>query len=124
MPLLDAEFFWLVGLWEGEGSFGTNGKSRSPLMRIGMTDIDTMKKVESLMPGGYWYRKPKQKAHHKDMLYYHLTGQAAYLWMLKMKHYMSVRRSTRIGQILQEYNSIEDRRPLATQAAVSALGGR
>ena len=124
MPLSDKDFFWLVGIFEGEGSFGTNGSGRSPLLRLGMSDLDTVQRVAALMPGGYWHEK-KVKDGYKPMWYYHLSGHSAYNYMRAFKHHMSCRRQSQIRKILSEWNSChKDRKPERTAAALEAVGGR
>ena len=60
------EFFWLVGLLEGEGSFlkPTPSQPHSPAISVQMTDEDVIQKVSVLLGSKYQTCKP-QKSHHK-----------------------------------------------------------
>lgn len=100
MPMYSPEEMWVMGILEGEASFGTNGRSKSPLLRVGMTDKDTMDRVAAVLTGGYWYEQ--KLASGKTCYYYHLTGKKAYQWMSYFRGNMSSRRRARIDEILTE----------------------
>ena len=114
MPDYSLEDMWLIGILEGEGSFGTNGRSKTPLLRVGMTDKDTMRRVEKAMPGGYWYinkgRTLKSGRKGKDQYMYHLSGQLAAETMVYIYPQMCKRRQEQINKILEDASDIRYRK--------------
>lgn len=101
------EFFWLVGLLEGEGSFISPPPS-SPskcMISIQMTDEDTIARVSSLFGNKKYYKTKKQFIHHKQAFVVVLTGASAYSLMKTMRPYMSSRRQDAIDKAMNCYNS-------------------
>lgn len=95
------EIFWLIGILEGEGTFA--GGDRTPLVRVAMTDKDTVQRAADLMGCEVSIRKG-QKPQYKDVFGATITGLAAADLMMKIYPHMSMRRQEKIQSIIVNYS--------------------
>lgn len=110
------ETAWLAGLMEGEGSFGNYSKKTSVDLRLqlGMSDRDVIEKAAKLLgkehihtysrlgQGGY-------RIHHKPLHVLLIRGYLAARTMEAILPYMGERRSAKIRELLEIWNSREKR---------------
>jgi len=89
------EFFWLVGILEGEGCFSKT--QYSPLIHVHMTDKDTMEKVARMLDTKLESHQPK--GDRKKAYTARIYGDKAIQWMEDIYYYMSNRRKARIDVI-------------------------
>lgn len=109
--LTEAEFWWMVGILEGEGFFGYHTTQR---VAVSMTDEDTMLKVSAI------FTKITRKEHKlrndavsierqnrgdKECFTVDLYGDNARTIMLMVVPHMCERRRQRIWQSLNEYKA-------------------
>jgi hypothetical protein len=100
----DKDFYWLVGLLEGEGTFLKSPPSKKNCISIQlqMTDEDIIKKAAILFDVSYCLCKPKKK-HHKVSFKFSVRGSKAEEWMKKLKPLMGERRQNQIENALSQY---------------------
>jgi hypothetical protein len=67
---------WIAGLVEGEGTF-TNSSSSS-VLRVVMTDLDVLERLERITGVGYIRSIPSRQPHHKQ----------AYSWTVKRREHL------------------------------------
>jgi LAGLIDADG-like domain len=67
---------WTAGLVEGEGTF-TNSTSSS-VLRVVMTDLDVLERLEQITGVGYVRSIPSRQSHHKQ----------AYSWTVKRREHL------------------------------------
>lgn len=98
------DFFWFVGLCEGEATFLYPSPSgpNLPKIAIHMTDEDTIARAAKLMGVGYMSVKPR-KAHWKLSYVTRIKGYPAVLLMEKMKPFMSRRRQAQITKAISDF---------------------
>ena len=100
------EFFWLVGLLEGEGCFsgGYHYKPNKVRIQLRMTDEDTVVKAQQMM-GSQRVRSEKQRNPEHSVSYAtNLEGRPAIELMHRMLPHMSNRRQKRIRELLDSYD--------------------
>lgn len=97
-PLSTAhDFHWLVGILEGEATFGAAPPSRPgiPFLRVCMTDLDVIERVARL-----WDRAlitlPARQAHYRVPYATVIRGAPAVAVMLAARPYPSGERRTRV----------------------------
>jgi hypothetical protein len=106
--MTDADFYWLAGLLEGEGSFLTGPPSAPNSLRIAltMTDEDVVARVAALW--GVAYHEVRQQRSHlmgwKPNYYVHLRGKPAAELMERLLPSMGERRQLQIRRALASYN--------------------
>lgn len=101
----EKDFFWLVGLLEGEGCFMRPCPSapNRPRISLGMTDEDIIKRAASYF--GVSYHKRKSKIiNHKDSYRFDKSGKPAVDWMKKLRPYMGERRQVQIDRAIAVYD--------------------
>ncbi len=102
--LTEPEFYWLVGLLEGEGSFAYNLKSQG--VRLDMTDEDTVYRAAEIMGRlgdchiNISSRDNSAKDNWKDSYYIQVYGESARQIMNAIVKYMSYRRRQQIWRAL------------------------
>lgn len=100
----ETNFFWMVGLLEGEGSFlrPSPSKPREPKIDVEMKDEDVIKRVSALLGVGY-----RQRDRHREntSVTYHvrLAGKRAAALMWRLRPYLSARRQAQIDRAVQCY---------------------
>jgi len=100
----DSDFYWMVGILEGEGTFlkGSPSNPTYPSVVIVMTDEDTMQKLQTII-GGTLRRYSKRKAHWKDTYHLAIRGKSSVLLMQSIKPFMSKRRQLQIANAIACY---------------------
>lgn len=79
------EMAWVAGLFEGEGSISTAGKSTF-VLRLAMTDEDVIRRLHRITGVGNVYDKPAQIVGHKHQWIWivskqeHLQAMLAAMW--------------------------------------------
>ena len=100
------EFFWFVGLFEGEGYVGP-GKGNIPNIVISMCDKDVMDKVSDLLQKPHSQFIPKGKrvdgTDYLTQYRIRISGKKAAYIIENIKPYMSERRQKRIEETLSGY---------------------
>jgi hypothetical protein len=104
--LTEAEFWWMVGILEGEGFFDYNNGTQR--ISIAMTDLDTIQKVSGIFTkiSGREYsirHRHYEKAEYSTLYEVHVFGQTAREILLTIVPHMSARRRQRIWQMLNGY---------------------
>jgi hypothetical protein len=101
----DKDFYWLVGLLEGEGSFSFNEKGNLPYVSINMTDEDIIIKVQELMGSSNVYRNDRHPERGWKPSYQTvLRGKKAVTLMNKLHPFMGIRRREQIDTVLSKYD--------------------
>ena len=106
--MLDQDFYWLAGLFEGEGSFMPGPPSAPNSIRIilTMTDADVVARVAALW--GVAYHEVRQERSRvmgwKANYYVHLRGKRAAVLMEQLLPLMGERRQRQIQRALASYN--------------------
>lgn len=105
----DKDFFWLVGLLEGEGCFSTSNqrskyKGRSylyvyPKIVLRMTDRDVVERAANLL-GGCGVRLVPRHRPHKDIFECELMGARALRMMRLLLPHLGIRRQARVREHL------------------------
>ena len=104
------DFYWLVGLLEGEGCFGITpprrykgSTYRYPKIVVQMTDEDVVRRIAGLFSTRYCQlaRKPP----HKNVFSCAISGARAADLMRELLPYMGERRRRRIDEILTAYET-------------------
>lgn len=100
----ETNFFWLVGLLEGEGSFlkPSPSKPREPKIDVEMTDEDVIRRLSALFGVGY-RRRDRHRANASVTYHIRLAGKGAVRLMWRLKPYMSARRQQQINRAVQCY---------------------
>lgn len=65
---------WAAGLFEGEGTLTLNGKTKSPRLKLSMTDFDVVRRFAAIVKVGHlcvW--KDKNRRYQKQLCWY--TGK-------------------------------------------------
>lgn len=98
----EQNFFWLVGLLEGEGSFMCPPPSRpnEPRVEIEMTDQDTMLRVAALVGLKLQTRRREGKTIYRVRL----AGRRAVQLMVDLRAFLCSRRQGQIARALAQYS--------------------
>ena len=93
------DVLWLAGLWEGEGSFVIH--NRVPIMSLGMTDEDTVRRAYQIMRISrklqVCLRNPRG---FKTLYSLQVNASQAVGWMMILYPFMHQRRRQKIREIL------------------------
>ncbi len=111
--LTEPEFYWLVGLLEGEGSFALAGGQNCNCqgVRLDMTDEDTVYRARALLERlgdcsiKVLSRDNSAKSNWKDSYYIQIYGESARQIMRDIVPHMSYRRRQQIWQALNGYKT-------------------
>lgn len=97
---------WAAGLFEGEGCMTMCGVSRSPRLKLAMTDFDVVNKFRSIVGVG-WISVMKfsnykhGKPHYKDQLVWYVTNKKDIITVVDMfLPYFGNRRMQKAAEIL------------------------
>lgn len=103
----ERDFFWLVGLLEGEGSFlrPSPSKPYEPKIDIEMKDRDCIERVAALFGLQYRTRDRHRAENHAITYNVRLVGKRAVQLMWMLKPYMSKRRQQQIERAIETYAS-------------------
>ena len=106
----DADFHWLCGLLEGEGSFmkGPPSCPQYPVISMCCTDEDVIQRVASLFGVAYCKVKKRQD-HWKQSFIIRIHAKKAVDLMLRMRPYMSQLRQGQIDVAVASYESRPNR---------------
>lgn len=120
--MIDSDFFWLVGLLEGEGSFfkGPPSKPLSCAISLQMTDEDVVRRVADLFQVSMIKHRPR-KAHYKESFCLLLRGRRAYEFMKCLLPYMGVRRRARIQEVVDGYFEVTESRRQQSVTRLEAI---
>ncbi len=111
-----SDFFWLVGLLEGEGSFFVKRVTvvkRKPaiVLTVSMTDQDVMRRAAKLLETSLMGPYARQRDYYKPLYMAELRNAAAVAWMLKLRPFMGKRRQQQIDLALEEIPNTADAMP-------------
>ncbi len=95
------DFFWLIGLLEGEGTFGI--RNNCLFVKASTCDQDVRDKLEAITGTGTTYDRPPTAGSKKHVYIWSLDGWFGRELMLKIKQHMSVRRQEQIDRALSQY---------------------
>jgi len=100
----EKDFYWLVGILEGEGTFlkALPSKKNKISIQLQMTDEDIVNRVAKLLGVAYYKCMPKKK-HHKVSFRCAITGFKAAELMEKIKPFMGSRRQLQIEKVIASY---------------------
>ena len=110
MPLPESlDFYWLVGLLEGEGSFmsGPPSNPNSPLCRVEMTDQDIVDRAANMWAAKTTSIQPRQP-HHKPSYAALIKGPKAVSIMKSTKPFMSEYRQEQIRRAIRSWAPPKD----------------
>ena len=99
---------WLVGILEGEGSFGLRvidgGRYRTPLIQMNHTDLDVIERAADLLQTKVMgpYEKPANSLGNKPFWVLQVQGDRAASWMRILYPHLSARRQAKITEILSD----------------------
>jgi hypothetical protein len=99
---MNAEYYWVAGLLEGEGSFLTRTRGYSAKISCQMTDLDVLQRLQSTL-GGSICRTTKVRDHYKDCWVWNIEGFPAIRIMTLLRDLMGTRRRQQIDLVLQRY---------------------
>lgn len=102
----EQNFFWLVGLLEGEGSFlkPSPSKPNEPKVDIEMKDLDAIRRVAALF--GVTYRVRDRHRENTSITYHvRLAGTRAVQLMWAVRPYVCVRRREQIDRAVAHFAS-------------------
>lgn len=113
----ETDFYWLVGLLEGEGSFMKGSPSSPNMVKISlqMTDEDVIKRVSCLF-GRKYHKIYAKNTKHKDSYSVCITGTKALELMKLMQSHMSLRRKEQIQKALDSYDPLYKNKIVAINA--------
>lgn len=100
------DFFWLVGLLEGEGSFGTERNNQIdtsyyPRVSVQMTDLDVIERVHKLLKSREKVLISKHPYEGSKTLFQaRVRGEQAAIWMRILRPWMGERRKAQIDSAL------------------------
>ena len=95
------DFFWFVGLFEGEGYIGSHQDNCVQIV-ISMSDQDVMDRVSKLLEKDYREVQPKGKSTYKKQYRISIVGKKARYIVENIKPYMSIRRQQKIDEVLSK----------------------
>jgi len=103
-PLTANQVSYLAGLYEAEGAFipGSPSKPRVPIVILGMTDEDVVKRVGELLHVAVLKVKPGSER-WKPVYRAHLNGGRAVSFMNLLQDYMGERRRVQIQAAIDCY---------------------
>jgi hypothetical protein len=122
----EKDFYWLVGILEGEGTFlkGPPSAPNTPRIAVSMTDEDVIQKVASLFGVKYVQivRDPRNN-NWKTAYSVKLAGKSAMTLMRQLQPHMSKRRQEQIQRALDSYNPLykRDRRNASKLTAAQVI---
>ena len=92
---------WAAGLFEGEGSIPKfNNAKYQYEVKIKMTDLDILERVQSLF-GGKIYPQPSSAAHHKPIWQWCISNKAGVKdFLMKILPYLGYRRTYQAQNML------------------------
>lgn len=104
-------FFWLVGLLEGEGSFlkPSPSKPNEPKIDLEMKDLDAIQRVAALFGLSYRTRVRKNKPNASTTYHVRLTGRRAVQLMWRIRPYLTERRQRQILAAVTPYAARGDK---------------
>lgn len=100
----ELNFYWLIGLLEGEGSFlkPSPSKPREPKIDVEMKDEDVIKRVAALFGVGY-RRRDRHRENTSVTFHVRLAGKRAAQLMWRLRPFLSLRRQAQIDRAIQCY---------------------
>lgn len=108
--MIDKDFFWLVGLMEGEGCF-RGDRGYYPGIYLQMTDIDVVQKAAKLFrKSGRVCKTIHWRSKTRPLYVIRICGKEAMGWMCRMYPHMGRRRKKQIENTLKEYDLFNSRR--------------
>lgn len=102
-------FFWLVGLFEGEGYFYKGRPGERPILRVEMTDQDVIARAAALLATST-VRDQRHRGGRKDTAVARMTGLKAAEMMAMMQPFLSRRRREQIENALDDVGLRGNRR--------------
>ena len=105
LEIQDKDFFWLVGILEGEGSFcaATPSSPNCPVISLQMTDKDIVERVSIILNCSVFFIKSKNLK-HKDSYCLKVRGSKAVYFMRKFYPFMGIRRKQQITKALASFD--------------------
>ena len=104
------EIYWVAGLLEGEGYFGS--EKNTPRVTLGMTDLDTVEKFASIV-GATTTIEPCIRGRKKVFYRVSINGARAAGVMQTVYSLMSKRRQARIREVLPLWKESRRNRKLS-----------
>jgi hypothetical protein len=107
----EAEIAWAAGLFEGEGCFSvttTKWGSLIPSMNLGMTDLDTVERYQSIVDSSR-VRGPSDRGPGRKLMYNVDVAERASVRQLILAFlpWLGERRSRRAGELLAVIESLD-----------------
>jgi hypothetical protein len=118
----DSDFFWLVGILEGEAAFikGPPSRPYCPYVCLQMSDEDVIARVALLWEATYHCQKSKNER-HKDLFATRIGNTKAYEFMKLIQPFMGARRQQQIEGALACYQLKEKQLPIYDRLAMVRL---
>lgn len=97
----DSEVAWAAGLFEGEGCITLSGASRSPRLKISMTDADVVLRFARIVGGGNLAEQRFTNPKYKTQLCWYTGKKSEVIRVLNMlMHFFGERRLNRAAEVL------------------------
>jgi len=99
-----ADLYWLVGILEGEGSFGFY--KNSPIIQMQLTDVDVITRAAKILGVNVhapW--KPRGKDTYKPVWSLRVHGVRAVEWMRTILALMGKRRQEKIIEVIMAWKA-------------------
>ena len=106
--MTERDFYWLVGLLEGEGWFGVS-RGRYPAVQVSMTDRDVVARAAALL--GTKVRVQPTRPGTKQAWTAQVYGYRAAELMRAFQPHMGERRGHRIAAILAAWDATDHKMP-------------
>lgn len=102
------EYAWAEGLLEGEAYFGLYEPTQYPRIKVEMTDLDVLERLQSIF-GGNINPTKKRNPKWKDTWNWTLNGDEAVKCLRSIVNNMCSRRKEKISWILDQYDERVER---------------
>jgi hypothetical protein len=101
----DSDFYWLVGLLEGEGTFvkGPPSDPNKIAIRLQMTDEDVVSRAAKLLDASYQRYVPSN-LRFKNTFCVSVTGYPALHVMKQLRPFMGIRRQEQIDSVIASWH--------------------
>jgi hypothetical protein len=105
MSIDDKDFFWLVGLLEGEGTFlaGPPTSRGQPIVRVSMTDRDVIERVGAIIDRAVVPVRVR-RSHHKTPYVTCIKGAPAVALMRAVRPHMATVRGAQIDRAIASWH--------------------
>lgn len=118
MSISVKDIAWVAGILEGEASFTTSGRYNYPGISLEMTDLDIVERVRTIVDplGIVGVYERNREGFTKPSYRLSLNGTRAIQWMMTIYPLMSLRRKTKIRELLHYWKSLKPKKQVSVFA--------